>query len=149
MRVAEGHCQCAIPQGFYQESHKNMKNFRAFFIGLLLIPVVAVGALFYIQGPDGNPLMNMGKLRQSLGSVDLDWSLIEKARQAYYTIRDNVKNVKAETPPHEALNNARKPHDSLDTPPETLYKWRDKDGNWHFSDQRPQDSVEFEIIESD
>lgn len=126
-----------------------MKNFRVYLIGLLLLPVVAVGALFYIPGPDGNSLMNMGQLRQSLGSIDLDLSLIEKAKQTYYTIRDKAKNVNVKDSPPEALKKTQNFNESLKAPPETLYKWRDKSGNWHFSNQLPPDSVEFEMVESE
>ena len=126
-----------------------MKNFRVYLIVLLLVPVVAVGALFYIQGPGGNPLMNMGRLRQSLGSIDLDLSLIEKARQTYYTIRNKAKNVNVKESLPEALKNTQNFNEPLETPPETLYKWRDKGGNWHFSNQLPPDSVEFEIVKSE
>jgi len=133
---------------FYRKSEE-MKNFRVYLIVLLLIPVVAVGALFYIQGPDGNPLMNMGQLKQSLGSIDLDFSLVEKARKTYYTIRDKAKSVNVKDSLPEVLKNAPKPKEPLETPPETLYKWRDKSGDWHFSNQLPPDSVEFEIVKSE
>jgi hypothetical protein len=36
---------------------------------------------------------------------------------------------------------------SFEAPAETLFKWRDKDGNWHFSNQLPPDSVTFEIVD--
>jgi len=125
-----------------------MKNFRVFIIGLLLLPVVAVGALFYIQGPDGNPLMNMGKLKQSFESIDLDWSLIEQTKQAYYKIRNKAKNVNLKNSLPEALKKAPKTQEPVEADPETLYKWRDKSGNLHFSNQLPPNSVEFEIVES-
>jgi hypothetical protein len=36
---------------------------------------------------------------------------------------------------------------SFEPPPETLFKWRDKEGNWHFSNQVPPESVAFEVVD--
>lgn len=121
-----------------------MKKIRVYLIGLLLLPFVAVGVLFCIPGPDGNPLMNMEKLKRSLGSVDLDCSLLEDARRSYYKIRDKVKAVNVKDVLPEASKDDRKNDAPLETVPETLYKWRDENGNWHFSNQLPPDSVEFD-----
>ncbi len=124
-----------------------MRNFRAYVTGLLLIPVVAVGALFIIPGPDGNPLMNMGRLRQSLGSVELSRPLIEKAKRTYYSIKYKIKKINVTDTLPEKAKNVQKSNEMPEAPSETLYKWYDKRGNLHFSNQKPPDSVEFEIVE--
>lgn len=126
-----------------------MKNFRVYLIGLLLLPIVTVGALFYIPGPDGNPLMNMDQLRRNLGSFDLDWSLIEKVKQTYYKIKDKTQNVNKEDTLPVILKYTEELNEIIEPPPETLFKWRDKNGNWHFSNQLPPDGMEFKIVESE
>ena len=126
-----------------------MKNFRSYVIGLLLLPVFAVGGLFIIPGPDGMPLMNMKKLKQSIGTVDLDFSLIQKAKQTYYRIKDNLKTVEAKVPHSEVAKETPKFKEPTDAPPETIYKWRDKLGNLHYSNRLPPGSVDFEIVESE
>lgn len=126
-----------------------MKNFRVYLIGLLLLPVVVVGALFFIPGPDSSPLMNKERLGQTLGSFDLDWSLIEKVKQTYYRIGNKIKNVNEDNSLPEALKATLELNEHIEAPPETLFKWRDKKGNWHFSNQLPPDSIEFQIVKSE
>lgn len=126
-----------------------MRNFRAYIIGLLFLPIVAVGALFFIPGPDGNPLMNMAKLRQHLGSVELDLSLFEKAKDDFHTITEKAKNATSKTCPPEAPEDTQESTQPSEAPPETVFTWRDENGVLHFSNQRPEDGAEYEIVESE
>jgi hypothetical protein len=119
-----------------------MKNFRTYVIGLLLIPFAAVAALFYIPGTDGKPMMNMRRLRQSFGSVDLGHSLMEKVVGDVRTIRNKINGQRGKESEPEALTGGEKSNEPPEAPSETIYRWRDENGNLHFSDQPPPGGVE-------
>ena len=123
-----------------------MKNFRSYIAGLLLLPVLAVIALFYIPGPDGRPLMNMAKLKQSLVTFGPDWSPVQKAGRTYDSIKRKLKNVTAKASRPGTSKNPEKNDRLPEAPRETLYKWRDKSGSWHFSNQPPPDGIEYETV---
>ncbi len=106
---------------------------------------IAVGALFYIPGPGGEPLMNLERLKRSLRG---EWSsLSRQAEQMRQKVQVKAEDTVEKVVQQVTSKNTESFDPSFEAPAETLFKWRDKDGNWHFSNQLPPDSVIFEIVD--
>ncbi len=103
------------------------------FIKLLLFTVVlAVGAPFLLKDEDGRPLLDASKLRMpELGTPPMpDLSRLEEA------VEDTRRKL------------SRLGEESREEMGAVVYRWRDAQGNWHFSDD-PPDGVASERVTLD
>jgi hypothetical protein len=117
-----------------------MKRTRTILIGLVLLLLLAVAAPFFIPGPNGQPLMSFDRVKRILSEqfpvarqVDrLNTKAKVKAGEISQKLQAPKKPEKVETPAEQ--------------PPETLYKWRDGDGTWHFTNRPPPEGVEYTVV---
>ena len=124
-----------------------MKKSRTYWIGLVLLLLLALAAPFFIPGPQGRPLMSLDRVKQILGEqfpvarkVD---ELRNKAEETATEIKEHLHaQPKPKPKPQEMEVPALQPQ-----PPETLYKWRDKKGTWHFTNRPPPNGVKYTIVE--
>jgi hypothetical protein len=122
-----------------------MKKSRTYWIGLVLLLLLALAAPFFIRGPQGRPLMSFDRIKTIMGEqfpvarqVD---DLRNKAKETAAEIKEHLRSQpKPEPKPQEV-------EVPTQHPPETLYKWRDKKGTLHFTNRPPPDGVEYTTVE--
>jgi hypothetical protein len=125
-----------------------MKKTRTTLIGLLLLLLLAVGAPFFIPGPNGKPLMSFDRVKRIMSEqfpvarhVDrLNTKAKVKADEISQKLKPSKKPAKK---PVKKPENVEVP---AEPPPETLYKWRDRNGTWHFTNRPPEQGVEYSIV---
>ncbi len=93
-----------------------MKLFYKLLIMLLLLACIAP---FFIKGPDNRPLMTLGKLKLPNFSIPQLPSLTE--------LKLPVVNNRKNTSIPAGVEKIK------------IYKWKDRDGIWHFSDHKNPD----------
>jgi len=86
---------------------------------IIALVILACAGLFFIKGPDGEPLITIEELKSDFSLPDIP----------------NVTTASEE--PDEDSSKAVE-----------VYKWQDEEGNWHFSNQ-PEDAEGAETIELD
>lgn len=111
---------------------------------LVLTPVICVGALFFIPGPKGKPLLNMESLKASLVG---EGSMVQKVKEMRRTAGKQAdaisRKARARLKPAEP-----EPFNApFEAPDETLFKWQDENGQWHYSNQLPEGREDFEVID--
>ncbi|MGD9007403.1 MAG: DUF4124 domain-containing protein [Desulfobacteraceae bacterium] len=117
-----------------------MKRSRMTLIGLVFLLLLAIAAPFFVPWPSGKPLMSFDRVKRILSDqypvkrhVD---QMSEKAKEKAGEIREKLqfqkKPEKVEAP--------------SDQPPETLYKWRDQNGTWHFTNRPPPEGVDYTVV---
>ena len=119
-----------------------MKRLRSFLIVLILIGILAIMAPFFIKGPDGRPMMTLDRLKgpENNKSDDIklpstekvkEWGRETKAKaeELYDKMRPEMKTEKIQGPPTQ-----------------TMYKWKDKDGIWHYTDKPPPEGIEYQVM---
>lgn len=117
-----------------------MKKSRITMISLVLLLLLAVAAPFFIPGPNGKPLMSFDRVKRILNDqfpiarqVDqLRTKAKEKASEITKEMQSRKKPEKVEAPSEK--------------PPETLYKWRDQNGTWHFTNRPPPEGVQYTVV---
>ena len=95
---------------------------------VLLILVIALAALFVIEGPDGQPLMTLEKLQQP----DALSSLPESVGAVTGLGQDAVD--KQPTAPGNKTK---------------VYSWKDEQGNLHYSNVPPADKINVQTVKVD
>jgi hypothetical protein len=124
-----------------------MKKSRAYLIGLILLLVVAIMAPFFIPGPKGKPLMTFDRMLRIMGA---DFPIVRQAEQLRQKAQETAREVrekvgkKIKTEESETADAPIETH--VQSPPETLYKWRDKSGTWHFTNRPPPDGVDYKVV---
>ncbi len=131
-----------------------MKRSRATLVGLVLLLLLAVAAPFFIPGPNGKPLMSVDRLKRILSDQfpvahEVD-RLQMKAKEAAVEIR---KKLQADDKPEKVAAPSEQPSEipekaaaPSEHPPETLYKWRDRKGTWHFTNRPPPEGVAYTVV---
>lgn len=122
-----------------------MKKSRITMLSLVFLLLLAVAAPFFIPGPNGKPLMSFDRVKRILSDqfsvarqVDqLRTKAKEKAREIAKEIQSREKPEKVEAPKVETPS---------EKPPETLYKWRDQNGTWHFTNRPPPEGVAYTVV---
>lgn len=101
---------------------------------LLFLLLLGIAGPFIIKKPDGTPLLTLHDVKSNTGDF------LQSFRQMRAMLTTLIK---------PALSSAttRKPNDSSkeNTNLTRVHKWRDKEGQWQFSDQAP-DNTYSEII---
>ena len=97
---------------------------------MIFIVVLGLAGPFIMKGPDGRPLMTV----DDLGGGGLSWdSLSYKAKALWADLTGSVSNVT----------------DTQSEQSTTVYKWRDSEGNWQFSDRpNPTGSSETVVVDA-
>ena len=93
-----------------------MKLFYKLFIMLLLLALIAP---FFIKGPDNRPLMTLGKLKL------LNFSMPQLPRPT--ELKLPAVSTRENTAMPAGVEKIK------------VYKWKDRDGIWHFSDHKNPD----------
>jgi hypothetical protein len=117
-----------------------MKRSRISLISLVFLLLLAVAAPFFIPGSNGKPLMSLDRAKRIISDqfpvkrhVD---QMSTKAKAKAGEIREKLQTQKkpkrVETPSEQT--------------PETLYKWRDQNGTWHFTNRPPPEGVEYTVV---
>ena len=94
---------------------------------LLLILVIAMVAVFFIDGPDGEPLMTLEKLQQPDALSNLQETVGE--------ITGSGQDAAGKQP--TADNKAK------------VYSWKDEQGNLHYSNVPPTDQANVQTVKVD
>ncbi len=110
-----------------------MKRLRSFFIVLILLIIVAVAAPFFIKGPDGRPLMTLDRFKRT---HDINPPSTKQIKQWGRNTRRKAENV------YNRMRPELKTEEITGPPTETLYKWKDADGVWHYTDKPPPEGVD-------
>lgn len=121
-----------------------MKRIYVYIIVLGLVPVAVIGALFFINGPNGEPLMNMERLRKTFQG---EWSLARKVKLIGQDAAEKADVISEKAREYLPSKDSVRFDTPIETPQETLFKWRGKDGKWHYSNQLPPDREEFEVVD--
>lgn len=112
--------------------------------------ILALAAPFVLKGPDGGPLISFKDVESTEGGfgkgIDKAQSLLTGPIQSIFSF--NQANSQSSL---NALGGvAVEPNLSANSHSFQVYKWKDKNGKWHFSDeQNLQGSSELVIIEND
>jgi hypothetical protein len=92
---------------------------------LALVLVLGLSGPFFLRGPDGQPWLDYRDFVPNLSAMG------RKARTMAENITDNEPTVQPLTAPASGEQSSSQDGD------DGLYRWRDADGQWHFSDQVP------------
>lgn len=94
---------------------------------LLLILVIAMVAVFFIDGPDGEPLMTLDKLQQP--------DALSSLQETVGEITGSGQDAAEKQP--TADNKAK------------VYSWKDEQGNLHYSNVPPADQANVQTVKVD
>jgi hypothetical protein len=117
-----------------------MNKTRTTLIGLVLLLLLAIAAPFFIPGPGGKPLMSFDRAKRILS---------EQFPVASHLDRLNTKakvkagEIKEKLPLPKQPQKVATP---VEQPSETLYKWQDRNGTWHFTNRPPPQGVAYTIV---
>lgn len=121
-----------------------MKKLCLFLLGLVLVVVVAVASPFIIPGPDGEPLMSWDRAKKVLGK---GWPQAQRVREIGYGAKQKAQAITQKVRSHIKDQPTPEPEASSPETAETLYKWRDEKGAWHFTNQAPPEGVRYTLIQ--
>jgi hypothetical protein len=117
-----------------------MKKSRITMISLMLLLLFAVAAPFFIPGPNGKPLMSFDRAKRIWSDQFPVARQVDKLRiKAKEKAGEITKEIKSRKKPKKVDVPSEKP-------PETLYKWRDQNGTWHFTNRPPPEGVEYTVV---
>ena len=117
-----------------------MKKSRITMISLVLLLLLAVAAPFFIPGPTGKPLMSFDRVKRILSDQFPVARQVDQVRtKAKEKVVEITKEIKSQKKPKKVDVPSEKP-------PETLYKWRDQNGTWHFTNRPPPEGVEYTVV---
>lgn len=117
-----------------------MKRSRMTMISLVLFLLLAVAAPFFIPGPNGKPLMSFDRVKRILSD---QFPVARKVDQLSIKAKEKAGEIS------KKLQSQKKPKKDKvpsERPPETLYKWRDQNGTWHFTNRPPPEAVEYTVV---
>lgn len=117
-----------------------MKKSRITMISLVLLLLLAVAAPFFIPGPNGKPLMSFDRVKRILND---QFPVARQVDQLRTKAKEKAVEITKEMQSHEKPKQAETPSEK---PPETLYKWRDQNGTWHFTNRPPPEGVEYTVV---
>lgn len=126
-----------------------MKKSRKYLIGLVFLLMLALAAPFFIPGPKGRPLMSLDRVKQIL---EEQFSVARQVDDLRNKAKETAAEIKEHLRPQPKSEPESKPKpQEIEVPaqqtPETLYKWRDKKGTWHFTNRPPPDGVAYTTVE--
>ena len=82
--------------------------------------------------------------------IGADFPLVRQAeqlrRKAQETAREVSEKVGNQFETEESETADAPPETHAQSPPETLYKWRDKSGTWHFTNRPPPGGVDYKVV---
>lgn len=117
-----------------------MKKSRITMISLVLLLLLAVAAPFFIPGPNGKPLMSFDRVKRILSDQFPVAHQVDQLRtKAKEKASEITKEMKSQKKPEKVELPSQKP-------PETLYKWRDQNGTWHFTNRPPPEGVAYTVV---
>ncbi len=117
-----------------------MKRSRTILIGFVVLLLLAMAAPFFIPGPNGRPLMSVDRVKQILSDQFPFARQVDRMQtKAKETANEISKKLRTREKPEKVAAPSERP-------PETLYKWRDQNGTWHFTNRPPPEGVEYTVV---
>ena len=101
-----------------------------------LLIVLLVGALilpFFVNGPKGRPLMTTSRVKRNIRHTIEDIKASYNKAMIFFS-----KMVKSS---NNTVGSAQSILPSKNSLPGKIYKWKDKNGNWHYSDKPRKESA--------
>ena len=117
-----------------------MKKSRTYLIALAILLLLAVVAPFFIPGPTGKPLLSFERVKQILSD---QYPVARQVDRVRTKVQQKAEDISEKSQPEEISQTIETPSEQ---PPETLFKWRDKNGTWHFTNRPPPAGVDYTVI---
>lgn len=96
---------------------------------LLFLLVLGIAGPFIIKKPDGRPLLTLNDIKSNTGEF------LQSFRQMSALLTSLIKPA-ASSATSQTSNDSSKENTNLTR----VHKWRDKEGQWQFSDQAPENT---------